>query len=205
MLNEFTAKLRCRARADAAAKRGGRREDDVRVKGGRTAEWVEVGGVEYAVTLDGLPWSKRLGREEEPAVHPTIWRLCVDAPRAPTRERATAAHASRLAGQESDTPATTGAGFAAGGTSDNTCRRVGTGLTGSYAKTVVVANRPGAGRDARERRDLPAPAACCSVKPRTAKVQQITKYSPVQASRQRRHTCLLNYYSSVARVYLGVC
>lgn len=36
-------------------------------------------------------------------------------------------------------------GFAAGGTSDNTCRRVGTGLTGSYAKTVVVENRTGAG------------------------------------------------------------
>jgi tripartite-type tricarboxylate transporter receptor subunit TctC len=35
-------------------------------------------------------------------------------------------------------------GFAAGGTSDNTCRRVGTGLTGSYAKTVVVENRTGA-------------------------------------------------------------
>ncbi|MFZ5565720.1 MAG: Bug family tripartite tricarboxylate transporter substrate binding protein [Pseudomonadota bacterium] len=36
-------------------------------------------------------------------------------------------------------------GFAAGGTSDNTCRRVGTGLTGTYAKTVVVENRTGAG------------------------------------------------------------
>lgn len=36
-------------------------------------------------------------------------------------------------------------GFAAGGTSDNTCRRVGTGLTGSYARTVVVENRTGAG------------------------------------------------------------
>lgn len=36
-------------------------------------------------------------------------------------------------------------GFAAGGTSDTTCRRVGTGLTGSYAKTVVVENKTGAG------------------------------------------------------------
>ncbi len=36
-------------------------------------------------------------------------------------------------------------GFAAGGTSDNTCRRVGTRLTGPYAKTVVVENRTGAG------------------------------------------------------------
>jgi tripartite-type tricarboxylate transporter receptor subunit TctC len=36
-------------------------------------------------------------------------------------------------------------GFAAGGTSDNTCRRVGTRLTGSYAKTVVVENKTGAG------------------------------------------------------------
>lgn len=36
-------------------------------------------------------------------------------------------------------------GFAAGGTSDNTCRRVGTRLTGTYAKTVVVENRTGAG------------------------------------------------------------
>jgi len=36
-------------------------------------------------------------------------------------------------------------GFAAGGTSDNTCRRVGARLTGSYAKTVVVENRTGAG------------------------------------------------------------
>jgi tripartite-type tricarboxylate transporter receptor subunit TctC len=36
-------------------------------------------------------------------------------------------------------------GFAAGGTSDNTCRRVGTRLTGTYAKTVVVENKTGAG------------------------------------------------------------
>jgi tripartite-type tricarboxylate transporter receptor subunit TctC len=36
-------------------------------------------------------------------------------------------------------------GFAAGGTSDNTCRRVGTRLTGSYANTVVVENKTGAG------------------------------------------------------------
>ncbi len=36
-------------------------------------------------------------------------------------------------------------GFAAGGTSDNTCRRVGARLTGGYAKTVVVENRTGAG------------------------------------------------------------
>lgn len=36
-------------------------------------------------------------------------------------------------------------GFAAGGTSDNTCRRVGTRLTGSYAKAVVVENKTGAG------------------------------------------------------------
>lgn len=36
-------------------------------------------------------------------------------------------------------------GFAAGGTSDNTCRRVGTRLTGSYAKSVVVENKTGAG------------------------------------------------------------
>jgi tripartite-type tricarboxylate transporter receptor subunit TctC len=36
-------------------------------------------------------------------------------------------------------------GFAAGGTSDNTCRRVGTRLTGSYARNVVVENKTGAG------------------------------------------------------------
>lgn len=36
-------------------------------------------------------------------------------------------------------------GFAAGGTSDNTCRRIGTRLTGTYAKTVVVENKTGAG------------------------------------------------------------
>lgn len=36
-------------------------------------------------------------------------------------------------------------GFAAGGTSDNTCRRVGTRLTGPYARTVVVENKTGAG------------------------------------------------------------
>ncbi|HZY19880.1 MAG TPA: Bug family tripartite tricarboxylate transporter substrate binding protein [Ramlibacter sp.] len=36
-------------------------------------------------------------------------------------------------------------GFAAGGTSDTTCRRVGTRLTGPYAKTVVVENKTGAG------------------------------------------------------------
>ena len=36
-------------------------------------------------------------------------------------------------------------GFAAGGTSDNTCRRVGTRLTGTYAKTVVVEYKTGAG------------------------------------------------------------
>jgi tripartite-type tricarboxylate transporter receptor subunit TctC len=36
-------------------------------------------------------------------------------------------------------------GFAAGGTSDNTCRRVGTRLTGTYAKGVVVENKTGAG------------------------------------------------------------
>jgi len=36
-------------------------------------------------------------------------------------------------------------GFAAGGTSDNTCRRVGTRLTGTYAKSVVVENKTGAG------------------------------------------------------------
>ena len=36
-------------------------------------------------------------------------------------------------------------GFAAGGTSDNTCRRVGTRLSGSYAKSVVVENKTGAG------------------------------------------------------------
>jgi tripartite-type tricarboxylate transporter receptor subunit TctC len=36
-------------------------------------------------------------------------------------------------------------GFAAGGTSDTTCRRVGQALTGSYARSVVVENRTGAG------------------------------------------------------------
>ncbi|MFV0672822.1 Bug family tripartite tricarboxylate transporter substrate binding protein [Variovorax sp. tm] len=36
-------------------------------------------------------------------------------------------------------------GFAAGGTSDTTCRRLGTKLGGDYAKTVVVDNRTGAG------------------------------------------------------------
>ena len=36
-------------------------------------------------------------------------------------------------------------GFAPGGTSDTTCRRVATRLTGSYAKTAVVENRTGAG------------------------------------------------------------
>lgn len=36
-------------------------------------------------------------------------------------------------------------GFAAGGTSDTTCRRVATKLGGTYAKTAVVENRTGAG------------------------------------------------------------
>ena len=36
-------------------------------------------------------------------------------------------------------------GFAAGGTSDTTCRRLATKLGGDYAKTVVVDNRTGAG------------------------------------------------------------
>ena len=36
-------------------------------------------------------------------------------------------------------------GFAAGGTSDTTCRRVAVQLQGSYAKTAVVENRTGAG------------------------------------------------------------
>ena len=36
-------------------------------------------------------------------------------------------------------------GFAAGGTSDTTCRRVAARLTGSYAKTAVVENKTGAG------------------------------------------------------------
>ncbi len=36
-------------------------------------------------------------------------------------------------------------GFAAGGTSDTICRRVGTQLAPSYAKTAVVENRTGAG------------------------------------------------------------
>src|SRR4051812_34352255 len=36
-------------------------------------------------------------------------------------------------------------GFAAGGTSDTTCRRVGTRLAGTYAKSVVVENKTGAG------------------------------------------------------------
>jgi tripartite-type tricarboxylate transporter receptor subunit TctC len=36
-------------------------------------------------------------------------------------------------------------GFAAGGTSDTTCRRVATGLAPGYAKAVVVENRTGAG------------------------------------------------------------
>ncbi len=36
-------------------------------------------------------------------------------------------------------------GFAAGGTSDTTCRRVAQALTGTYAKTAVVENRTGAG------------------------------------------------------------
>ena len=36
-------------------------------------------------------------------------------------------------------------GFAAGGTSDTTCRRLATKLGGDYAKTVVVENRTGAG------------------------------------------------------------
>jgi tripartite-type tricarboxylate transporter receptor subunit TctC len=36
-------------------------------------------------------------------------------------------------------------GFAAGGTSDTTCRRVATGLQPAYAKAVVVENRTGAG------------------------------------------------------------
>lgn len=36
-------------------------------------------------------------------------------------------------------------GFAAGGTSDTTCRRVATRLSGSYAKTATVENKTGAG------------------------------------------------------------
>ena len=36
-------------------------------------------------------------------------------------------------------------GFAAGGTSDTTCRRVAVRLTGSYAKSAVVENKTGAG------------------------------------------------------------
>jgi tripartite-type tricarboxylate transporter receptor subunit TctC len=36
-------------------------------------------------------------------------------------------------------------GFAAGGTSDTTCRRVAQALTGNYAKTAVVENKTGAG------------------------------------------------------------
>ena len=36
-------------------------------------------------------------------------------------------------------------GFAAGGTSDTTCRRVATRLGGTYAKTAVVENKTGAG------------------------------------------------------------
>lgn len=36
-------------------------------------------------------------------------------------------------------------GFAAGGTSDTTCRRVAQALTGNYARTAVVENRTGAG------------------------------------------------------------
>jgi tripartite-type tricarboxylate transporter receptor subunit TctC len=36
-------------------------------------------------------------------------------------------------------------GFPAGGTSDNTCRRVATRLTGSYATNAVVENKTGAG------------------------------------------------------------
>ena len=36
-------------------------------------------------------------------------------------------------------------GFAAGGTSDTTCRRVAQSLTGTYARTAVVENRTGAG------------------------------------------------------------
>lgn len=36
-------------------------------------------------------------------------------------------------------------GFAAGGTSDTTCRRVAQALTGTYARTAVVENRTGAG------------------------------------------------------------
>ncbi|SCK15478.1 Tripartite-type tricarboxylate transporter, receptor component TctC [Variovorax sp. HW608] len=36
-------------------------------------------------------------------------------------------------------------GFAAGGTSDTLCRRLAARMTGSYAKTVVVDNRTGAG------------------------------------------------------------
>jgi tripartite-type tricarboxylate transporter receptor subunit TctC len=36
-------------------------------------------------------------------------------------------------------------GFAAGGTSDTLCRRLAARMTGSYAKTVVVENRTGAG------------------------------------------------------------
>ena len=36
-------------------------------------------------------------------------------------------------------------GFAAGGTSDTTCRRVGQALTGTYAKAAVVENKTGAG------------------------------------------------------------
>lgn len=36
-------------------------------------------------------------------------------------------------------------GFSAGGTSDALCRRVGARLTGSYAKSIIVENRTGAG------------------------------------------------------------
>jgi tripartite-type tricarboxylate transporter receptor subunit TctC len=36
-------------------------------------------------------------------------------------------------------------GFAAGGTSDTTCRRVGQALTGTYARAAVVENKTGAG------------------------------------------------------------
>jgi tripartite-type tricarboxylate transporter receptor subunit TctC len=36
-------------------------------------------------------------------------------------------------------------GFAAGGTSDTTCRRVAQALTGAYARTAVVENKTGAG------------------------------------------------------------
>ncbi len=36
-------------------------------------------------------------------------------------------------------------GFAAGGTSDTTCRRVAQAMTGQYAKSVVVENKTGAG------------------------------------------------------------